>query len=368
MSGFLSRFNALNRLFVITVIVPTALAVVYFGFIASDVYVSESQFVVRSPEKSGTSGLGVLLKGVGFSNAGDEIYLAQGFLQSRDALVAVNRGGEFQKAYQKPSISIADRFDPWGFGSSFEDLYQYYGQKVSVEFEASTSITRLTVKAYDAESARKFNTELLNVAEATVNRLNIRGRQDLIGFASAEVDAAKLEAQQAALKLAEFRNREGVVDPEKQATVQLQMISKVQDELIITQAQLAELKRSAPQNPQVAALQTRIGVLSGLIEQELGKVAGDRSSLSSTAARYQRLLLDSQFAERQLTAAMASLQDARNEARRKQAYVERIVNPNLPDDPLEPRRWRGILSALILGLVAWAISSMLLAGLREHRD
>ena len=65
---------------------------------------------------------------------------------------------------------------------------------------------------------------------------------------------------------------------------------------------------------------------------------------------------------------MTSLQDARNEARRKQAYVERIVQPNLPDEAAEPRRLRGILATLIVGLIAYAIASMLLAGIREHKD
>ncbi len=56
------------------------------------------------------------------------------------------------------------------------------------------------------------------------------------------------------------------------------------------------------------------------------------------------------------------------DGQRQQAYVERIVQPNLPDEAEEPRRMRGILATLILGLVAYAISSMLLAGVREHKD
>ena len=63
-----------------------------------------------------------------------------------------------------------------------------------------------------------------------------------------------------------------------------------------------------------------------------------------------------------------SLEEAKNDARRKQAYVERIVQPNLPDQPLEPRRLRGVIATLALGLVLWGIFSMLLAGAREHKD
>ena len=124
----------------------------------------------------------------------------------------------------------------------------------------------------------------------------------------------------------------------------------------------------APENPQVPLLRTRIAELSRQIDTEVGRVAGGRRSLSADAVQYQRLALDREYADKRLAAALTSLQEARNEARRKQAYVERIVEPNLPDEALEPRRLRGILATLVLGLVAYGILAMLLAGVREHRD
>ena len=50
------------------------------------------------------------------------------------------------------------------------------------------------------------------------------------------------------------------------------------------------------------------------------------------------------------------------------AYVERVAQPSLPDDALEPRRLRGILATFVIGLVAWGILTLLLAGVREHRN
>lgn len=366
--SLLDRLNIGNPLFVITVVIPTALAVLYYGFIASDVYVSESQFVVRSPDKPTTSGLGVILKTAGFSNSGDEIYSAKAYVQSRDALRALNRNDEFKRAYTRPSVSLFDRFDPGGFYGSFEDLYQYYRKKISIEHDTTSSISTLTVRAYTPEEAVKFNRELLEMAEATVNRLNERGRQDLIRFAQTEVDDAKTKSRDAALNLARFRNVSGVVDPEKQAAVQLQMISKLQDELIASRNQLLQLRAFAPANPQIPVLRTKIAGLSRDVDVELNKIAGSSRSLSAAAAQYQRLQLESQVADKQLAASISSLEDARNEARRKQAYVERIEQPSVPDSADEPKRLRGILAVFVFGLIACGIISMLLAGIREHHD
>lgn len=361
-----ARLRKPDKLFIVTVVIPTLLAIVYFGLFATDVYVSESKFVVRSPEKPMSSGLGVILQSAGFSNAFEEVEAAKEFVNSRDALSALNAREEVRHAYTRPHISIFDRFDPAGLYSSFEDLYRYYLKHVVVETNTTTSISTLTVRAYTAADAQKFNRRLLEMAEATVNRMNVRGRADMVRYASVEVDDAKEKAREAALTLAAFRNRSGIVDPEQQATVQMQMVSKLQDELIATRTQLVELQAYTPRNPQIPVFQTRAASLEGEIERQLGRIAGGRRSLAAGTAQYQRLLLESQFADKQLTAALASLEDARNEARRKQAYVERIVNPNLPDDAAEPRRLRGILATLLLGLVAWAISYMLYAGIREH--
>ena len=357
-----------SPLFLLTVLIPTVASILYYGLFASDVYISESSFVVRSPDKPSAGGFGVLLKTAGFSNSNDEVFAAQDFIRSRDALRAINRNREFEKSYSSPSISIFDRFNPMGLTGTFEDLYRYFTGKVDVNYDSSSSITKLTVRAFRPRDAYKYNEELLELAEQTVNRLNERGRQDLIGFAQVEVDRAKLKSQMAASTLAAFRNQAGVVDPEKQAAVQLQMVSKLQDELIATRTQLAEIRRYAPENPQVESLQTRIASLQQQINGETNKVAGGQKSLAGTAARYQRLSLESQFADKQLAAAMSSLTDAQNEARRKQAYVERISRPNLPDEALEPRRLRGILATFVLGLVAWGILSMLFAGVKEHQD
>ena len=65
-------------------------------------------------------------------------------------------------------------------------------------------------------------------------------------------------------------------------------------------------------------------------------------------------------------AALAALDAARSEAARKQLYLERLVQPNLPDTALEPRRIRGVLSVLVVALIAWGVLSLIVAGVREH--
>ena len=114
--GAKKRLRKADWLFLATTVIPTAAALIYFAFLASNVYVSELRFVVRSPDKPSVSGLGVLLKGAGFSNSGDEIYAADDYIQSRDALRALNRDGSVVRAYSNSQVSIFDRFNALWIG------------------------------------------------------------------------------------------------------------------------------------------------------------------------------------------------------------------------------------------------------------
>lgn len=362
------RLRKIDPIFLVTVAIPTFLAILYFGFIASEVYVSESQFVVRSPDKQTSSALGALLKAPGVSISGDEIYAVQEYVKSRDALKALNRDGFVDRMIAGPGLDRFERFYSFGFGNTFEGKYRFFQRRVNVQNETASSIAIMKVRAYDPKDAFLMNKRLLDLGEALVNRLNNRSREDLIRFSGAEVAAARKEAERTALALAAFRNRSGLVDPEQQAGIELQLISKLQDELISAKTQLLQLRAFTPANPQIPVLRTRISGLAAEIDRETAKITGNGNSLASASVKYQRLVLESKFADRQLASAMASLESARNEASHKQVYLERIVEPNVPDEATEPKRLRNIFSTFALGLVAWGVLSMLLAGLREHRD
>lgn len=361
-------FRKKDAFFLVVVVIPTILSMLYFGIFASDVYISESRFVVKAPKQAASDGVGLLLQSAGFNNANEEVYATNDYIISRSALQQLNKDGAVTAAYTAPGISIFDRFNPLGLDDSFEKLFKYYTNRVQVTSDSRSAISTLVVRAYSSQDALKLNSRLLELAEDMVNRLNTRGREDLIKYAQAEVDAAKQQARTASLALAAYRNKQGVVDPQQQAAIQLQMVSKLQDELITVKSQLIQLRAFTPENPQIPVLEKRARILSEEIYEQTGRVAGDNRSLAAAAVEYQRLQLENGFAERQLAGAMASLQEARNEARRKQVYVERIVNPNRPDSALEPRRLRGILATFVIGLIAWGILSLLLVGVREHQS
>ncbi|MFD2429127.1 hypothetical protein ACFSUK_15230 [Sphingobium scionense] len=360
------KVGGLPVLFVATVLIPTAVSAIYLS-LRSDMYTSEARFVVQSSQKQQSTGIGALFKASGFSAASEEAFAANDYITSRDALRTLDRDGAVSRAYTRPDVFMLDRFNAFGWNDGKDKLFKYYEDMVSVKYDTASGITTLEVKAFNPVDA-KAQPASAGSGGSAGQPDERKGREDLVSYANAELVEAKDQARKAAVSLSTFRNREGIVDPEKQAAVQLQMISKLQDELISTKTQLVQLRSLTPQNPQIPVLQTRVGELGKEIQIQLGQIAGDQRSLAASTVQFQRLQLESTLADRELAAAISSLQEARNEARRKRAYVERIVEPNLPDSHSDPKRVRGILNVFVVGLLFWGVLSMVLAGVREHSD
>jgi capsular polysaccharide transport system permease protein len=326
---------------------------------------------VRAPQRQASAGLGALLQSSGisgFTRATDDVYTVHDFILSRDALQKVDTALGLRTAYSSERIDRFSRFPGLDFDDSFEALHRYYQRRINISLDSLSSISTLRVEAFDPDHAQRINMMLLEAAERLVNQLNERARQDMIRFAAAEVASAEQRAKDAALSVSRFRSERTVIDPERQTMLQLQQVSKLQDELIASKTQLAQLRAFTPDNPQLSSLKLRVSTLEAEMGKELAKVAGGDSSLATKAADFQRLALEREFAERQLAGALTLLEQARNEAQRKQLYLERIVQPSKPDVAVEPRRIRGVITTFVLGLVAWGILSMLLAGVREHQD
>jgi capsular polysaccharide transport system permease protein len=370
---FVDWFLGLNWLFIWTVLVPTGTAAFYYGFIASDVYLSDSSFVVQSvqDQEGISSQLGSFLKSSMSSSADEDTADVQEFIQSRDALRQLEAQTDLRDAYGNSKIDFVTRFGglKW-WDKSFEALFLYYSKwVVDVEpSQVSSSITEVEVRAFSPDEAALINKNLLDMGEKLVNQLNDRLQQDLVRFAQEEVDEAEKKAEAAYVALADYRNSNVIVDPDQQSSIQLGLIEKLQENLIDTRNQLAEVTRSSANNPQVPALRNQIYSLESEISAEMAKTAGAVTSLSSKASEYEKLTFERDFSEKQLTEALTFLDRSRDEAQRKELYLKRIVEPNAPDYPMEPRRVRNTLAVFVLGLVTWGIISLFAAGVREHQQ
>ena len=353
--------------FIICVLAPTAIVTVYFFGFASDQYVSEAKFVVRGQSAQSQGALSSLLQSTGMTHAEEDTYAVQDYIMSRDALRELIKDQDVKAVFDRPEADWLSRFPTFSWRATFEHFYDYYQTHVDVLLDSTTSVSTVTVKTFRPLDSQRIARALLTAAEALVNRMNARQRENAMGDARKDVAVAEARVQSVAKDIAEFRNREALLDPTKQAVPMLTAINELQTLLSRTNLQLSQLVTSTPQSPLIADLRRRAAALQAQISDARSKVTGSDASLVPKITQFDTLEMQRVFAEKQLASAITSLEAARLQAERQQLYLETIVEPNESDYPAFPKRLASIavVFASLTGL--YLMAALLIAGAREHR-
>ena len=363
-------FARTNKLFLYSVILPTFLSILYFGLIASPVYISESRFVVYSPSQhfSG-AGLSSIIGNLSGNNSTSAAYAVHDYIGSWDAMLALDKAYDLKHLYGNHDIDVFDRFGGLIYPfSSHVDLLRYYNTKVTDSIDTTSGITNLKVKAYTADDAQRLNTFLLQKSQDIVNQMNDTARRKAVFYAQNEVTEAEKNLRTATVALAKYRNMHHVFSPPAQSALQLQMVSKLQDQLITQKGEISALRAHAPRNPQLPVLESNVKALEMEINNQSSAVTGTDQSLASKDVEYERLLVDQTIAQKLLEVSVTSLEQARVTAQKQELYLETISRPNLPDDAQEPRRFKDIVATLLVSLIVYGILTIVIAGVREHHD
>jgi capsular polysaccharide transport system permease protein len=358
-------------MFTIMVVIPTLLGVIYYGLIATPMYESEAQFVVRqktevaAPSAAGPSFLSSM--GIGGADQGRAQEVVQ-FLKSRDAVAQLEQGHDLRAMLARPGSDFLSRFPRPFEGVTFENLYYGFQRFITVGTNAETQISTLRVRAYRAKDAQALTTALLESGEALVNKMNARSLADSVGQAKRQVADAETAAANAQTALTVFRNRQQIVDPQVATQTGAQLLLGLESQLASLKAQRAGLAASAPQSPQLPVMDRNIAAFQAQIDEQNARATGQANSLAPKVSEFERLSLDQDIAAKALAEAEGALEAAELDATRNQLYLEPVVSPNLPDKAEQPQRLRSIATIVISALVAYAAVSLLVAGLREHRQ
>jgi len=345
---------------------PTLAAGVYYFAIASDLYLSEAKFIVRSPKQVQSSSIGALIQSTGLARAVDDTAVVEDFIMSRDAVRRLERENDLRALFSRPEGDLVTRFPGILMRSDFEALFRRYDHFVSIETDHTSGVTALRVKAYRPEDALTIASALLNYSEQLVNELNERARKDALSTAEQEVDRAQQRVSAIQRQLTAYRVEQKMIDPKSASAGVLELIGQMSAAQATARQQLGELFKNSPNSPQIPVVQSRIASLDKLIAEERTKLSGETNSVVAALTEYERLALDRELAEKALASAFTSLEAARLEAQRQQLYLETIAQPNLADYPLYPKRIVSFVMVLVSCLLAYGIAWLLVISAREH--
>jgi capsular polysaccharide transport system permease protein len=356
------------RWFALIVGLPTLLATIYYGVVASDIYVSQSSFVIKTPNQKSapTLSLANLVQTTGLSGGQEQTKEVVEYLRSRDALRDLQSVTNIRAKFSNRTADFLSRFPRPLQDTSFENLYRYYSSRVGADVNQESGLATLQTEAFTPHDAYEINARLLNLSEALVNRLNERAEGRAIGEAERRVQQAEERVSRARVALSAYRNQQDLIDPSKQAAGVLDVSNKLVSEQAALEAQLDLMLRVTPRNPAIPGIRSRIVAVGREIAAQNGRAVGTPSGIASKLSTYEKLNVEQEFATQMLTAANTALEQARSEAQKQQFYLERVVEPNEPDQATLPHGLKSILTVFGASLCLYFIGWMLIVGILEH--
>jgi len=362
------RFPVRLLSFVVVVLVPVALATVYYFVIAADQYVAEFRFALRTVEPVRAEIGGILQGSVAPSPIGVDSYAVVQYLGSRDVIDELGKTLDLREMFSRPDADWLARLE---LPVSIEELVRYWKSQVDAFYDITNGTIVVRARAFRPDDALQLAQAILASAEQLVNDLSARARRDTLRNSEKEVRRTERRLKTALTRLREFRDREGIIDPRKTADATQALAGRIRDEIVRADTELSTVKHYMRADaPSVRMLEARIQSLQTQLRSVESEVTDTEKSRSEVLSRvmgsYERLESERTFAEKAYQHALEALDRARMNADRQQVYIAGFVQPSLPEEPLYPRRFRDVGIALFLCCAVWLIGAFAIQTVREH--
>ena len=367
------RFRSVStsRPFVAFVVVAAIVLGIYYFILAAPMYVSEASFSIRG--RDAPSAAGSLLASLGGAGGGGDSPTStdtaelQTYIGSYEMAEKLDQQFHLREEFSRPRLDFLN----WMPRNASKDRYlSFYKKMVRVSIDHDTNLINVKVKSFDPKMAQTIAAALLEISSDYLNNLSTIVRRDTVKSSEQELQQAEDKVRQARMAMTAYRASTGTLDPAASAMATSAGISAMQQEVLELRAELAGmLSYNRPNSAVVVQAQAKIAGLQAQIAQQQEKIANTKASdsIAERLRTYEGLQISSDYADRQLVAALAGYDSARNLASQRERFVVPAVAPNLPDVASEPHRLSSFLEAMLVLVAVYGIVALAIAGVRDHQ-
>lgn len=365
------RRNKLLWSFVLCVVLPLVLAVIYYAVFATDRYAARAGFSIRGIDTSGgIDGIGALTGLASSGSTTSDSYIVLSYLASRELVEAVDAELDLRGAYASPDVDALSRL---ALDANIEDFLKYWKRRISTQFDPASGIIEFEVQSFSPEHSRNISDTVLRLTQTLVNDLSANARSDALRFAREEVELQERRLRKALGAIRDFRASEQSVDPSASAALETQLIASLESRLIDVNARIAALRQTLDADaPSVNALRRNSEALEAQIVERrraIGNNVLDDAGLSAVTqqlALYEELEVERSLAQQAYASALVSLEQARRDADRQQRYLAIHLRPQVAQSAEYPRSLRNLLVMGFAFIAAWGIGALITYSVRDH--
>lgn len=337
-------------LFLILVILPTAIMAFHLLVSMPPLFRSEARFLVER----GTEAGGLTLSGLGLGAGGPSSALKDAFMV-RDLLLAFATEGPGERPPSAGDLAPAG-------------LVQGYLGRVKISIDVQSGMLDLSVAASSPEEARRKADMALDRAAGELNRISNRIYHDQISLTEVQRREAEAEVARARQALVALELASEDLDPRQTAAGLYAQIHEIEAQISDLERQRdVELAAGRKRNPALQRINAELDVLRNQLRTKRARfVAGlkGKPALSEALSQFEAASVQLELARKRWEMILASMEELHREILRNRRYLVIVDPPKTPANSDFTARMRLVVFAFFASFFLYLSARLILSALR----
>ena len=360
------RFGGLTGISAMLVIgIPSAIGILYYGFLAANQYVTSFEFAVRGGEATAIASHRSSSLGVAAGAMTPDAFIVSDYIASPQAAEDVKPFADPRVLFSSPKADFLTRLDA---GAPPDELDRYWERMVNAQFDIISGNVTVTVRAFSPEDSLRLANGLIAASNTMFSKLNEAAELGFIKLADENLSKIQERVDDTRNAMRAFRAKHGVLNPDKAVLSNTVITEEMRKALATLRTRYAAELASTPRSPTIDLLKARIAA----IEDAIGGVGGDKGSQLREAVtpadleQYETLSARMVASEKMLDDAMQLQEQAYLTAEGQKSYLALFVSPKLPHLSAYPNRVESIVIVILASMAAWFIGLMITYAVKDH--
>ena len=358
--------------FVVMVIIPTLLAAVLSWNFAGSLRKGTASVTVQGHslgsfggDESTSAKLQSAFKGSG----GEETAIVRQLVLSEDFYRTIRGQIDLSRIWPEDRLVpyLPTHYDPDG---SAEEGHEFWRNMVAVHLGSRDQIIRLSVTAFDQQSAEELLRAIRVEAERRLNIARTATLKVAVTEAERRVGELRVKSDEDRRKLTEFRLNNRTVDPAVLLGLDAEYRTFLREMKASEEIRLAEIDGAVSREQELTrAANDRLVAIEAFLNDPMrrhGRVPTP-DEITDLIAIYQPLLTEAQMSGLALRMAELSILRYNQELESTKVFLSSVTGGQMASIELFPQFWPTLLIVAMGSLVLWIILLLTFYGIRDRK-
>jgi len=342
--------------------------------IKTEKFQSQSIVIIKDLSKQQTASmLGSMLLGQS-SSAMQDSKLLELYIHSMEMFSTLDKEHNLTDYYSGDNIDFIQRLSPNSIlpmhTLNHENILKAYNGDITLVYDETSSTLNISYLHADPAMAQKIVQDIIKYSSLTLNRFEKENANVALNALVFQEQENKTLFIDSIKKLIAYQNKHHTIDPNVDVQSKSTILATLEGELV--QKEVEYKSKLSYLNKNVAEMKLLLGTLKHIkksISQLKHEIAGEgKSELNQNVSNFELLKSEVDFNKERYKQTLIKLEETKVQVKQNAKNLIVVTKPTLATTYSEPKKFKDILTLMIILSFLYGIFTLLLTILKDHKD